>query len=166
MKRFLAAALVCVMVGGAAAAAQGRKYGVTATVEQNVDFASFKTYSWTSTRPSSDKTIDAQIVAAVDRELAGLGMRKVTASPDVFVTYSSLTRTDVDVNAKPDARGVSPQSEVGTLVVGLLDKTSRRPLLRLRADEPIDQVPNLEAVIGAVTKQMFEQYPTRQPARK
>jgi len=68
MKRLIVGALLCaaaVMVPSA----QMPTYGVTVTVAKNVDAAKFKTYSWTKGGPSADKAVDAQIMAAVDREL-------------------------------------------------------------------------------------------------
>src|SRR4051794_1522541 len=112
MKRYIAGFLVCAALCGAGIAhAQNTKYGVTVTADKNTDFSRFKTYSWTQTRPSSDKTIDAQVMAAVDRELSALGMSKapVGGKPDVLVSYSSLTRSDVDVSGKAAAGGARPQ---------------------------------------------------------
>ena len=145
-------------------AAQMPKYGVTATAEKNVDFAKFKTYSWTKAQPSSDKSIDSRVIAAVDRELLALGMAKAPAGPgDVLVTYASLSRTDVDVKAKADASGARPQYWVGTLVVALLDPASRQRLLRLRIDQPIEiDRTRLDATIDAAVTALFEKYPTRQ----
>ena len=144
-------------------AAQSMKYGVTVTTEKNVDYARFKTYTWTKGQPSAVTSIDAQIVTAVDRELAALGMTKAASgSGDVLLAYYSLTRTDVDHKAKADSNGMRPQQSVGTLVVALLDPGSRKRLLRLRADKPINTQPaELEAAINAVVKELFEKYPTR-----
>src|SRR3954447_3930391 len=103
-----------------ARAGQMPKYGVTVNAEKNVDFSAFKTYSWTKGQPSALKAIDAAIVAAVDRELAALGMTKATSGPgDVLATYYSLSRTDANVDAKADKTGALPQQSVGTLMVGL-----------------------------------------------
>jgi hypothetical protein len=147
----------------AGAAAQGPKYGVTVTAEKNVDFAKFMTYSWTAGQPSADKKIDAQIIAAVDRELSGLGMTKATSGPgDVLATYYSVSRTDVNLKAKPDSSGTQPQYTVGTLMVALLEPGSRRRLLRLRVDQPIETEPaQLEASINSAVAALFAQYPTR-----
>ena len=97
------------------------------------------------------------MVAAVDRELGGLGMTKATSGPvDVLVTYYSLSRTDVNVKAKPDSEGRLPQYSVGTLVVALLDPESRQRLLRLRIDEPIDIEPaKLDATIDSAVAALF-----------
>jgi hypothetical protein len=154
--------IVVIFVAGATLAAQMPKYGVTVTAEKNVDFAAFKTYSWTRGQPSASPVIDGQIVAAVDRELSALGMTKSASGGDVLVAYYSLTRTDVDVNAKEDASGSRPQYHVGTLMVALLEPEGRRRLLRLRVDKPIDtDPPKLESAINSAVAEMFAKYPAR-----
>ena len=154
--------LILSCVAGATLAAQMPKYGVTVTAEKDVDFAAFKTYSWTRGQPSASPVIDGQIVAAVDRELSALGMTKSASTGDVLVAYYSLTGTDVDLNAKEDAKGSRPQYAVGTLMVALLEPESRRRLLRLRIDKPIDtDPPKLEAAINSAVAEMFAKYPTR-----
>jgi hypothetical protein len=148
---------------GAAAAAQMPKYGVTVTLEKNVDVSRFSTYTWTDGQPSAVKAIDAQVKTAVDRELAGVGMTKATSgAADILVTYYSLSRTDVNLKAKPDAAGIRPQYWVGTLVVALLDPTTRQRLLRMRVDKPIEVQPDkLAAAIDSAVAALFEKYPTR-----
>jgi hypothetical protein len=164
MQRFTLTIALC---AGLAAAPAGQmpmpKYGVTVTADKHADYAKFKTYSWTPGQPSGDKRIDARIVAAVDRELGVLGMTKATSGPgDVLATYYSLSRTDVNVKAKPDSEGRLPQYWVGTLVVALLDPESRQRLLRLRIDEPIDIEPaKLDATIDGAVAALFAKYPTR-----
>lgn len=143
-------------------ASQG-KYGVTVTAEKNVDFGAIRTYEWRRAQPSSDKTIDAQITAAIDKELLALGMTKAASgSPDVHVAYFSLSRTDVDLKGKKDAKGLFPQYWVGTLIVTFNEPTTSRRLLRMRVDLPIDIQPDqLEAAISHAASAMFAEYPTR-----
>src|SRR3954467_4123301 len=168
MKKSVAIAAILLGTMAPAGAGQMPKYGVTVNAEKNVDFSAFKTYSWTKGQPSHVKAIDAQIVAAVDRELAALGMTKATSGHgDVLATYYSLTRTDANVNAKPDKTGALPQQSVGTLMVGLLDPATRRRLLRLRADKPIATEPaQLEAAINTAVSELFAQYPTKTAKKK
>ncbi len=158
--------LMCcaVLAFAAGAAAQTPKYGVKVEAEKNVDYAKFRTYTWTTGQPSADKTIDAQITKAVDAELAGVGMTKaMSGSGDVQVAYYSVTRTDVNLKAKPDAKGLQPEISVGTLMVALLEPASRKRLLRLRIDKSIDGVERSQAegVINAAVAELFQQYPTR-----
>src|SRR3954471_22735484 len=77
------------------AAQQPPKYGVTVTADKDTKFAALKMYAWTAGQPSFDKNIDRQIVAAVDRELAKVGLTKQAQPGDVLVTYVSQRRTDV-----------------------------------------------------------------------
>jgi hypothetical protein len=155
----------CVLftVAAAVVPAQMPKYGVTVEAEKNVDFSKFKSYSWTKGQPSLARAIDERITSAVDRELAALGMTKAASGPgDVMVAYYSVTRTDVNLKAKPDGKGLQPQYSVGTLMVALLDKDSRKRLLRLRVDKPIDtDTTQLDAVIDSAVAELFTKYPTR-----
>jgi len=162
MKRLIVGIGICAALT-AAAAAQMPKYGVTVKADKKVDYAKFKTYSWTKGQPSAVKAIDAQVMAAVDHELSALGMTKATSGPgDVLVAYYSLTRTDVNHKAKADAEGKLPQYSVGTLVVALLDPPDRRRLLQLRIDTPIEvERDKLEASINGAVGALFEKYPTR-----
>jgi hypothetical protein len=146
-------------------AAQTPKYGVTVETEKGIDYAKFKTYAWTPGQPSPMKDVDAAIMAAVDKELAGLGMTKVpNAKADVLVSYASLTRADVNVNSRiRDSNEKQTSYSVGTLAVFLLEPASRKRILRLRADQPIESEPSKrDATIAAATQAMFAQYPTRQ----
>jgi len=141
--------------------AQVQKYGVTTEVAKNFDATAVKTYAWTPGRPSTDKGIDGQIIAAVDRELATVGLKPATAgTPDVFVTYYSVSRTDVDVKAKPDEKGLRPEHTVGSLVVAMLDPASRKPVLQLRVDRPVDRA-DIEGSVNTLVGELFTKYPTR-----
>ena len=159
--------LSAVIAASATAQSLTPNYGVKVEAEKGVDFARFTTYTWTQGQPSANKTIDAQIVAAVDRELAALGFTKAASGTgDVFATYYSLSRTDVDLKGKPDAQGLHPQYPVGTLVVALLDPKDRKRLLRLRIDTPIgSDSSKLEEDINRAVAAMFAKYPTRQRGR-
>jgi hypothetical protein len=156
------AALVMSVLAVTGSAAQ-LKYGVTVKAEKGVDFAKLKTYSWSNGQPSPNKAIDAQIVAAVDRELQAVGMTKAASGPgDAVVMYYSLRRTDVDVKAKPDASGSRPQFAVGTLAVALFDPSKKKQLLHMRLDKPIDTDPAQSGtIIDKAVAEMFQKYPTR-----
>src|SRR5690349_6426678 len=132
MKPFLAGIGIALLIA-AAAAAQTPKYGVVVNAEKNVNFAKFTSYSWTTGRPSFDKTIDSRVTAAVDHELSALGLTKAASgSGDVLVSYTSTTRTDVNVKGKPSDAGARPEQTIGTLVVALIEPASRKQVLQLR----------------------------------
>jgi hypothetical protein len=157
--------LTCVLVAGRLVAVGGQqpKYGVTVKVAKTAALAKAKTYSWTASQPSHVKAINAQIVAAVDRELSALGFTKAASGTgDVVAAYASITRTDVDLKSKPNEAGARREYSVGTLVVDLRDPATRQPLFRVRIDTPINtDAEHLEAAIDAAVKEMFEKYPIR-----
>jgi hypothetical protein len=162
MKTMLVMCAVLLAVA-AAPAAQKPKYGVTVTTEKNVDYAKFKTYSWTKGQPALDKKVDSTIVAAVDRELKSVGLTKATTGAgDVLATYYSLSRTDIDPTAKPDDKGNPSQYQVGSLTVAFLDPGNQRSLLRLRIDTPTgSDRATIDSTIDAAVTEMFASYPTR-----
>jgi hypothetical protein len=163
MKRVVVGLLLCLAVAAGPAAQSQLKYGVTVTADKTVDFTKLKTYSWFNGQPAPNKTIDAQIVAAVDRELQAVGLNKAASAPgDVLVTYFALRRSDSNMKAKPDAQGGREQIAVGTLSVGLFNPGTKKELLRLRLDKPIDTDPaKSEAMINSAVAELFTKYPTK-----
>jgi hypothetical protein len=162
--------LTCVLLVGGHLAVIGQqpKYGVTVRVSKAEALAKAKTYSWIASQPSHIKTIDAQIVAAVDRELSALGFTKAESGKgDVLATYASISRTDVDLKSKADKNGARKEFPVGTLVVDLRDPATRQPVFRVRSDSPIDTEPDkLEANINAAVAAMFAKYPTAAASKR
>jgi hypothetical protein len=163
--------LICVLFGVrdlVVIAGQQPKYGVTVKVAKAAALANAKTYSWTISQPSPDKAVDAQITAAVDRELSALGLAKVAAGKsDLLATYASVRRTDVDLKSKGAKTGHGREFAVGTLVVDLRDPASSQPLFRVRIDKPLDPEPEkVEAAINAAVTAMFEKYPTRTATKR
>jgi hypothetical protein len=158
--RTLVLATCLTLAGLVPAAAQTTKYGVEATVEKGVDFSAFKTYTWTPGQPSPRKSVDESIVAAVDRELKAVGLSPAASGTgDVLVSYFSQQRTDVDLKARPDSSGARPEVTVGSLLVVMMDGTTRKRVLQLRATRPIqDELPQ---AIDAAVAELFQKYPTR-----
>jgi hypothetical protein len=144
----------------AAAAGYTPKYRVKVQANKHTDFSRVRTYSWMEGHPASVREIDAEIAAAIKRELEELGLKQVPAGGDVVVTYASITRTDVNTKAKPISKDYRPEYTVGTLVVSLLDPTSLKPLLQLRVDWPVDRV-GLHASISGTVDEMFRYFPAR-----
>lgn len=158
--------MLCVLAGLAVApvVAQTPKYGVTVKTDEKTDFSKFKTYTWEHGWQAYDKTVNAEILAAIDRELAGVGLTKKASGPsDVIVTYASLRRIDVDTNSRQEVDGMRRQYDVGSLVVLLLEPGSRKELFRGRVDQPIemDSPEKVKAAIDSATAEMFAKYPRR-----
>jgi hypothetical protein len=144
------------------------KYGVTVGVANTARLEKATTYAWIAGTPSADKTIDQQIVAAVDHELAARGFTKVAvADANVLATYRSTSRTDVELKGKAAANGTRPQYQVGTLTVDLVDPASREKVFSVRTDSPITAGrAELEADINAAVAAMFQKYPVHTAPKK
>jgi len=156
--------LLAVLGFADASAASPMKYLIRVRADKRIDFSKIRTYTWMAGWPAFDPSVDWQIEADVDRELAALGLTKLTAEPcDTLVTYAAIRRTDVDVKTK-----VSPDSDLrreypaGTVIVVLLDSGSRRELFRGRADMALQSdAAQRRLQIQTAIAQMFSRYPTR-----
>jgi hypothetical protein len=137
---------------------------VKVTVDKHTDFSALHTYAWTRGFASLDPDLDAFIVAAIDRELASVGLIREESEPaDVVVSYGTVRRSDIDVSAKRDRNsGVYPEYSTGTFVVLIREASSRRELLRARAEVPLDvDITQLEEQIDSTITRIFSHYPTR-----
>src|SRR5262245_61253216 len=123
----------CLVVLALTSVAGQAKHTVTVYKAKDVDFEKFMTYSWTYTRPSLNKDVDAWIKAAVDRELKGHGLRKNTAVlGNVLATYDSVSPTDSDEPGEIQDKTTLTGRWVGSHSVSLLDSgNQRRTFLRL-----------------------------------
>lgn len=159
--RWVVGLTVCLIA--AAVSAQKPNYGVTVVSEKKMDFTTLKTYAWTNGQPAALPSVDKQLVAAIERELASVGLKKLTTGKaDVDVAYGAVRRTDVDTTSKPDATGAMKRYEVGSLYVVMFEPGTRNPMLRLRLDKPIEtDLAQAETAINAAVAELFTQYPTR-----
>jgi len=84
----LAAALLGLLAAPASAAAVQTDY------EAGLDLSPYATYAWKtdSIVAPGDAEVQAWIVAAVERELGARGLRRVDASPDLWVVTYDLAR--------------------------------------------------------------------------
>ena len=157
----LVVALLC--IAPAEAPAQRTTYGVTVEVRNVAALSKVTTYAYQPGQPSYDKTVDQQIVAAIERELRACGLTKAPAgaAADVTVSYFSLRRTDVDLKSKPDASGKLREYPVGTLLVSIVDAQKTR-LFGARVVEPMELDPaSVEATVNAAVGAIFERYPRK-----
>src|SRR5258706_3366169 len=171
MRALLAAFVVTSVLlcaGYVAATAQQTKHHVRVTEVESDALAKVRTYTWTVSHPSFDKTADEQIIAAIDRELTMLGLTRLATGPaDAVVTYASLLRTDADVKSKASATGALRPYPVGSLVVQVRDSANGQMLFNARVDSPIDTEPaKLEAAINSATAAISRKYPGRPAAKR
>ena len=164
--RVVAAGVLAVGLGAAAAAAETPEYGVTVKVAKKAELAKLKTYSWGTSHAAIDKTVDAQIVAAIERELTGVGLTKATqGAGDALVAYHTIVRRDVDTKKKTAADEV-PGYLVGVIAIDVRAASSKAELFNVRIDHPINaERDKLGPAIDEAVKAMFQRYPHTPPAR-
>ncbi len=169
----VATALFVVLCTAGALAQQGAQsppVTVKSTLKSGVDVTKFKTYNWFPGQGAYDADLNKQIIAAIDKELASLGLTKTTTNPDVLVTYHSLQSTRVDLKTweATASGGKWKDYPVGTLVVNLLDpKSTQVQLWSARTDQPLvlDKAQYGEAVNRFVSA-IFSQWPPKLAAAK
>jgi hypothetical protein len=162
--RVVTASLLVLGLAAATAAAETPDYGVSLKVAKKAELAKVKTYSWGASHAAIDRAVDSQIVAAIERELAGLGLTKVTqGSSDALVAYHTVVRRDVDTKKKTTTDEV-PGYLVGVIGIEVRAASTKDLVFHVRIDKPIDvERSQLGPVIDEAIKAMFQRYP-RPPA--
>ncbi len=160
LTRVVAASFLALGLGVATAAAETPEYGVSLKVAKKAELAKLKTYSWGASHAAMDKAVDSQIVTAIERELTGLGLTKVTqGSGDALVAYNTVVRRDVDTKKKTAADEV-PGYLVGVIGIEVRAASSKDLVFHVRIDKPIDvERSQLAPVIDEAVKAMFQRYP-------
>jgi hypothetical protein len=139
---------------------------VDSEFDKKANFAAIRTYSWVTGTDALIPEAHQMIVAAVDAELASLGLTRVASGADVTVTYYTLTITNVDLKALDKAQRENQPASTANKELGKLIVTMRTParqqLWSAGTREYLD--PNravLGATIQGVTARLFATYPTR-----
>lgn len=160
LTRIVAASVLALGLGAATAAAETPDYGVSLKVAKKAELAKVKTYSWGASHAAIDRAVDTRIVEAIERELAGLGLTKVTeGSGDALVAYHTVVRRDVDTKKKTAADEV-PGYLVGVIGIEVRAASTKDLVFHVRIDKPIDvERSQLGPVIDEAIKAMFQRYP-------
>jgi len=147
-------------LGAATAAAETPDYGVTLKVAKKNELARLKTYSWGTSHAAIDRTVDRQIIEAIERQLAAVGLTKATqGSGDALVSYHTVVRRDVDPKAATAPDEV-PGYLVGVIGIEVRHASTKDLLFNVRIDKPIDvERSKLGPVLDEAVKAMFEHYP-------
>jgi hypothetical protein len=138
--------------------------------DKAIDFASFRTYTYEASHPAILKEVDARVLAAIEKQMAALGLTKATTGPgDIVVTYHTVTRNDVDLatfDNKAPALGAERKPaetlKIGTLVVDASVPATGKLAWRARVERAFagDQGTQLKTVDEAVAS-VFTVYPTK-----
>ena len=139
---------------------------VDSTFDKQANFAAIKTYSWTTGTDAFVPEAHTMIIAAIDKEAAGVGLKRLATGGDVTIAYYTMTVSNVDLKAldKMDKKTMAaPTKDLGKLVVVMRD-AAHQQLWSAMSREYLDpDRAKLPATIQTVTERLFTTYPTRAP---
>ncbi len=174
MKKLYAAVMVMLMVLSTGCSS----VRVRTDFDRDADFSMYRTYSWLPPKEDGQgmmrsELVRRHVVAAVDRELAEAGFRKVEREKaDLLVTYYIGARNRVDVThygyrygvwGRYGPGGVSVRRyREGSLVLDLVDRKSRQLVWRGWASTALHGRENIADDINRSAKELLKRYP---PAR-
>jgi hypothetical protein len=156
--------------------------GVAAWAKVNVDwdqkanFQGYGTYAWAKGTPAKNQLMDDRIVAAVDKELAAKGLRKVDAgtSPDLLVAYHASVNNKTQLNTTNmggygwgygwggggSSTTTVQEIPVGELIVDIGDPKTKKMLWQGTATDTLSDKPQKVAdKIDKVVEDMFKKFP-------
>jgi hypothetical protein len=143
------------------------------------DFSKYKTYAWDK-GTLANPIIQQYIVAAVDKEMAAKGLRKVENDADLMLTTLTATESDLTVTnpswapgLNSIATGIPSSSQAwavtkGTLMIDMSDGKTKNGVWRGIASHTLEDGPSGNAVRDAKTvekpinkavQKMFKKFP-------
>jgi hypothetical protein len=147
----------------------------------SADFSSFETYAWyegEQTIKEEDPLGHQRVMDAVERQMSAKGLRKVSSSPDVYVTYAGEDNEQVRMDTTHMGYGYgadwywgggmgmgSSTTQVrtyleGTLVVDIWDANKKELVWRGVGSDTVSDNPESNAKkIDKVIADMFKRYP-------
>lgn len=160
--------------------------GITVDQKEDADFDQYSSFAWVESEGAEGAELDSRyreaddlIRAAVNRELANLGLREVSEDPDLLIRTNFVVREenrdDVDILEDDGRWGATAEVEemsgqpgeyvreldMGTLTVDLLDGYSKLEVWRATATAVVRPRVNKrsEKRIYKVVGKMFDSYP-------
>lgn len=143
------------------------------------DFSKFKTYTWDK-GTLANPLIKQYIVAAVDKEMATKGLKKVENDPDLIITTFTASESDLTVTnpswapqLNSIATGIPASSQgwavtKGTLVIDIADARTKNGVWRGTASHTLENGPSgnnlrdakiVEKPINKAVQKMFKKFP-------
>ena len=167
-------AIGCLTLLGTTALAQT----VTCDYDHTANFATFRTYAWTSGTELADELNHARVVRAIDAVLAAKGLARVepSANPDVLVAYHASFDKNLQITGSTYPWGPVGLSAdrwgwasvqpvlVGMLLVDISDSRTRAIVWRSLASShisPTDKPESRDKKIAKATRKMFKNYPPK-----
>jgi hypothetical protein len=159
---------------------------IRSNADPSVDFTRFQTFNFmqplSTDREGYQTFISRDLIAATERELVGLGLKRTESSPDLLVNFSAnldqrlrVTQTPQSsagafgahrrgfYNTWPSYRTDVQQYTKGTLVVDVIDASRMQLVWDGVAVHRITQsrADNIGPVIDQAMREMFAQFPAR-----
>jgi hypothetical protein len=164
------------VVGTLAAAGCAAVTTQNSYLDRNADLTRYARYSWappdrTATgdpRLDNNEIVEEKIQAAVDRELGSRGFEQVaTGSPDLLVHYHTSVEQRIDLRETDSSAPCEDCQpfiyEAGTLVIDLVDASTRQLVWRGWSEGSIEGVVDnqalMEARIDESVKKIFDRLP-------
>ena len=137
-------------------------------LDENADFSAYHTYAWREGTPAANPKAQQWIVAAVDAELQGKGLRKVESDADIYVSTVAYGEIDtvlrgnyVQMNSWGVITSHVEDKTTGNLIVDLIDPSKDDPVWRGVAKEAfqLNKLAKAEKKIEKIVKKMFKDFP-------
>lgn len=181
-KFLLAAAVSAILLWCASASAQDVKYNYM----PGTDFSKYKTYKWVRIPKVEypNSILDAQIMQAIDAQLALKGLSKTEDNPDLYVAYQAAVDQEKQWNSYSNDMGgwgygrwggwggfgggmsttttTSTTINIGTINLDIYDVAGKNQIWRGAASKTLGSGKNPEKVQKNLTKamaKMLKNYP-------
>ena len=146
---------------------------ISTDFDSNADFAGYKTFGWMKQADSEEGydysgLVDERIKSAVDKQLQTKGLTKGTTNTDLLVVYHAGKKEQLEVEDWGYGGwwgvggGDAYSYEEGTLIVDLVDASTKKMVWRGTAKKAMSESPSSEerdAAIDEAIQKMFEKYP-------
>lgn len=167
--------LTALILFGGAAFAQDVQYDY----DRSANFSAYKTYQWVDYQPVEvgDQLLDKDIKRAVDEQLAAKGLRRVESGGDLYVGYQAAISQEQQFDGFGwggpgpwgggwggwgNGRVTSSTIDIGKLVIGLFDPSTKQLVWRGAASKTLDLKKDSDKNYRTLEKAMaklFRNYP-------
>ena len=145
---------------------------VATDYDHQANFSRYQTYAWLPGTEVNNPLVAQRIHNAIDGQLAAKGLRKAESSPDLLIATHASIDQEKQINVDSFGYGygrwgawgggsttVNVQNiQVGTLIVDLIDASSKQLVWRGVARDTINKTVSQEKAQQVALK-LFEKYP-------